>query len=110
MHVVRLRAAEFHVRVHASIPRFRQRGERDDELRLDNEEFSLYLKRTADGWTQQSVTSKTAVPLAPGTAAATTPAAAPVAPKPMQPPPPSTYRSDDMDDTVQRVPRGMKVV
>lgn len=26
-----------------------------DELRLENAEFSLYLKRTADGWTQQSM-------------------------------------------------------
>ncbi|HTQ98979.1 MAG TPA: acetyl-CoA carboxylase biotin carboxyl carrier protein [Candidatus Acidoferrum sp.] len=35
-----------------------------DELRLDNDEFSFYLKRTAEGWTQQSVTTKTAAPLA----------------------------------------------
>jgi acetyl-CoA carboxylase biotin carboxyl carrier protein len=35
-----------------------------DELRLDNAEFSLYLKRSADGWTQQQVTAKGAEPLA----------------------------------------------
>lgn len=37
-------------------------------------------------------------------------ASAPVAAKPIQPPPPSTYRSDDMDDSVHRVPRGTKIV
>lgn len=35
-----------------------------DELRLDNAEFSLYLKRSAGGWTQQQVTAKGAEPLA----------------------------------------------
>jgi hypothetical protein len=34
---------------------------------------------------------------------------APVAPKPIQPPP-STYRGDDMADDVPRSPRGMKVI
>jgi acetyl-CoA carboxylase biotin carboxyl carrier protein len=29
-----------------------------DELRLDNAEFSLYLKRSADGWTQEQQTLK----------------------------------------------------
>ena len=45
-----------------------------DELRLDNPEFSLYLKRTAEGWTEERHTSKAAVPLAVGAA----PVAAPV--------------------------------
>jgi hypothetical protein len=35
---------------------------------------------------------------------------APVAAKPVQPPPPSTYRGDDQDDCVPRTPRGMKVI
>jgi len=34
----------------------------------------------------------------------------PVAPKPFQPPPPSAYRDNDMDDCVQRQPRGQKLV
>jgi hypothetical protein len=35
---------------------------------------------------------------------------APVAAKPIQPPPPSTYRGDDQDDCIPRQPRGMKVI
>lgn len=35
-----------------------------DELRLDNAEFSLYLKRTDDGWSEERRTLKPAVPLA----------------------------------------------
>jgi acetyl-CoA carboxylase biotin carboxyl carrier protein len=34
-----------------------------DELRLDNAEFILYLKRTAEGWTQEQRTLKAATPL-----------------------------------------------
>lgn len=34
-----------------------------DELRLDNAEFSLYLKRTPDGWTEERHTLKAAAPL-----------------------------------------------
>ncbi len=34
-----------------------------DELRLDNAEFSLYLKRTAEGWTEERRTLKDAAPL-----------------------------------------------
>jgi acetyl-CoA carboxylase biotin carboxyl carrier protein len=37
-----------------------------DELRLDNAEFSLYLKRTGEGWTQEQRTLKAAAPLADG--------------------------------------------
>lgn len=40
-----------------------------DELRLDGTEFSLYLKRTADGWTQEQRTLKAAAPLSDGAAA-----------------------------------------
>jgi acetyl-CoA carboxylase biotin carboxyl carrier protein len=40
-----------------------------DELRLDNAEFSLYLKRTPEGWTQEQRTLKSATPLSEGTAA-----------------------------------------
>lgn len=35
-----------------------------DELRLDDANFSLYLKRSADGWTQEQRTLKAAAPLA----------------------------------------------
>jgi hypothetical protein len=35
---------------------------------------------------------------------------APVAAKPLQPPPPSAYKGNDPDDCIQRIPRGMKVV
>ena len=41
-----------------------------DELRLDNAEFSLYLKRTPEGWTQEQHTLKTAAPLTEGGLAA----------------------------------------
>jgi acetyl-CoA carboxylase biotin carboxyl carrier protein len=34
-----------------------------DELRLDNAEFSLYLKRTPEGWTEERRTLKVAAPL-----------------------------------------------
>ena len=34
-----------------------------DELRLDNTEFSLYLKRTPAGWTEERRTLKAAAPL-----------------------------------------------
>jgi acetyl-CoA carboxylase biotin carboxyl carrier protein len=34
-----------------------------DELRLDNAEFSLYLKRTPEGWTEERRTLKDAQPL-----------------------------------------------
>jgi len=34
-----------------------------DELRLANDDFSLYLKRTAEGWVQQQETLKAAQPL-----------------------------------------------
>ena len=47
-----------------------------DELRLENEDFSLYLKRTAEGWTQQHQNLQAATPLhapAPGAAAAPVP-------------------------------------
>lgn len=37
-----------------------------DELRLDNAEFSLYLKRTPEGWTEERRTLKAAAPLAEG--------------------------------------------
>jgi acetyl-CoA carboxylase biotin carboxyl carrier protein len=40
-----------------------------DELRLDNTEFSLYLKRTPEGWTEERRTLKAAVPLADSAAA-----------------------------------------
>ncbi|MEY4641537.1 MAG: hypothetical protein RLZZ227_1531 [Pseudomonadota bacterium] len=40
-----------------------------DELRLDNAEFSLYLKRTAEGWTQEQRTLKAPAPLSGGGAA-----------------------------------------
>jgi acetyl-CoA carboxylase biotin carboxyl carrier protein len=32
-----------------------------DELRLDNAEFSLYLKRTPEGWTEERTTSRAVV-------------------------------------------------
>ena len=41
-----------------------------DELRLDNAEFSLYLKRTPQGWTEERHTLKAAVPLSSGATAA----------------------------------------
>jgi acetyl-CoA carboxylase biotin carboxyl carrier protein len=41
-----------------------------DELRLDNAEFSLYLKRTGEGWTQEQRTLKAAAPLSNGMSAA----------------------------------------
>lgn len=37
-------------------------------------------------------------------------AKAPVAAKPIQPPPPSVYRGDDQDDCVVRHPHGMKII
>jgi acetyl-CoA carboxylase biotin carboxyl carrier protein len=37
-----------------------------DELRLDNAEFSLYLKRTPEGWTEERQTLKAASPLTDG--------------------------------------------
>ena len=43
-----------------------------DELRLDNPEFSLYLKRTPQGWTEERRTLKAAAPLADGAAPAVT--------------------------------------
>ena len=41
-----------------------------DELRLDYAEFSLYLKRTAEGWSQQNQTLKPATALHPTALAA----------------------------------------
>ncbi|MEI7949728.1 MAG: acetyl-CoA carboxylase biotin carboxyl carrier protein [Gammaproteobacteria bacterium] len=46
-----------------------------DELQLENAEFSLYLKRTAAGWTQQQQTLQAATPLHLTTAAGAVPAA-----------------------------------
>jgi len=51
-----------------------------DELRLDNAEFSLYLKRTPEGWTEERHTLKAAVPLTIGAS----PAAASIAPVAVQ--------------------------
>lgn len=48
-----------------------------DELRLDNAEFSLYLKRTPEGWTEERQSRKAASPLAASTAPAAASVAAP---------------------------------
>jgi acetyl-CoA carboxylase biotin carboxyl carrier protein len=60
-----------------------------DELRLDNPEFSLYLKRTPEGWTDERRTLKAVAPLADSAApvtaksdAASTQAAEPAATEP----------------------------
>lgn len=47
-----------------------------DELRVENNEVSVYLKRTAEGWTQQQQTLKQPQPIQTVVAAATTSSAA----------------------------------
>jgi acetyl-CoA carboxylase biotin carboxyl carrier protein len=44
-----------------------------DELRLDDTEFSLYLKRTPEGWTEERRTLKAAMPFADTSPALATP-------------------------------------
>jgi acetyl-CoA carboxylase biotin carboxyl carrier protein len=58
-----------------------------DELRLENNEVSVYLKRTAEGWTQQQQTLKQPQPLQTSVAAASAGASAPA--QPADEPPPS---------------------
>jgi acetyl-CoA carboxylase biotin carboxyl carrier protein len=57
-----------------------------DELRLENNDVSVYLKRTAEGWTQQQQTLKQPQPLQTAVAAASK-AAVPTAQAENEPPP-----------------------
>jgi acetyl-CoA carboxylase biotin carboxyl carrier protein len=54
-----------------------------DELRLTNDDFSLYLKRTAEGWVQQQQTLKAAPSPAVGTAASAAQVLKPQASEPL---------------------------
>lgn len=57
-----------------------------DELRLDNAEFSLYLKRTEQGWSEERRTLKSASPLGDANVSAATTDSAAVVQQSAEPP------------------------